>query len=113
MTPPTPGTYYGYRDETRGSPVLTPDGHALPLKPSLKLWSHSPTGFQWGYAGSGPAQLALALLLHHTKDTYKALKYHQAFKADVIGRLPHKWEIAPNEIDQWLNEHSQHQEHIG
>ena len=31
----------------------------LPLH--LAIRAHSPTGFEWGYAGSGPAQLALAL----------------------------------------------------
>ena len=33
--------------------------HQLPLR--LDLANHSPTGFSWGYGGSGPAQLALAL----------------------------------------------------
>ena len=28
----------------------------------LDLASHSPTGLEWGYVGSGPSQLALALL---------------------------------------------------
>jgi hypothetical protein len=36
-----------------------------PLTPRLDLWNHSPTGFEWGYGGSGPAQLALALLADH------------------------------------------------
>ena len=26
----------------------------------LEIRKHSPTGFEWGYSGSGPAQLALA-----------------------------------------------------
>ena len=30
---------------------------------SLRVRSHSPTGYAWGYQGSGPAQLALAILL--------------------------------------------------
>jgi hypothetical protein len=33
-----------------------------PLQERLDLWNHSPTGLEWGYAGSGPAQLALALI---------------------------------------------------
>ncbi len=28
----------------------------------LDIRNHSPTGFEWGYGGSGPAQLALALV---------------------------------------------------
>ena len=36
-----------------------------PLDSRRDLWNHSPTGFEWGYCGSGPAQLALALLADH------------------------------------------------
>lgn len=34
------------------------DNEDLPLR--LDLRSHSPSGFEWGYLGSGPAQLAVA-----------------------------------------------------
>ena len=30
---------------------------------SQKVRNHSPDGFNWGYCGSGPAQLALAIVL--------------------------------------------------
>ena len=33
---------------------------------SLAVYNHSPDGFAWGYGGSGPAQLALAILLRAT-----------------------------------------------
>jgi hypothetical protein len=39
------------------------NGKRLAVAPSLLIRSHSPTGFSWGYGGSGPAQLALAILL--------------------------------------------------
>jgi hypothetical protein len=35
----------------------------LDPRPSQRLWNHSPDGFEWGFGGSGPAQLALAILL--------------------------------------------------
>ena len=41
---------------------VTLAGHPLRVEPSLVLRRHSPTGFEWGYGGSGPAQLALAIL---------------------------------------------------
>ena len=47
----------------------------------------SPSGFNWGYGGSGPAQLALAILLRAT-DHETAVAYYQAFKWDVIAKLP-------------------------
>lgn len=39
--------------------VLRADGSVTPL---LHVMLHSPTGFEWGYGGSGPADLALSIL---------------------------------------------------
>ena len=58
------------------------------LDPRHDLVNHSPTGFGWGYNGSGPAQLALAILAHHTGNDNYARVYHQDFKKDVISKLP-------------------------
>lgn len=58
-----------------------------PLDPRYDLRNHSPDGFNWGYAGSGPAQLALAILAD-LLGPEKALRYYQAFKFGVIARLP-------------------------
>jgi len=63
------------------------DGKELRPGRSQKVWNHSPDGFNWGYGGSGPAQLALGILLSQV-DEETALSYHQAFKWDVIARLP-------------------------
>jgi hypothetical protein len=55
-----------------------------PLPPRLDLFNHSPAGFDWGYGGSGPAQLALAMLadaLVHDAETLRTatrlLGYHE------------------------------------
>ena len=54
---------------------------------SQEIANHSPDGFNWGYGGSGPAQLALTILLRFLpKD--KAIFRYQQFKWDVIARLP-------------------------
>ncbi len=63
------------------------NGKPLPLKPSLKLRNHSPTGFSWGYLGSGPSQLALAVMLALYR-AERALDCYMRFKEEVIGRLP-------------------------
>jgi hypothetical protein len=72
--------------------IVMVDGRTVPLKPSLKVWNHSPSGFEIGYGGSGPAQLALAILMMFTdKDT--ASRLHQDFK----------WEFLANEAMQVNN----------
>jgi Family of unknown function (DUF6166) len=63
------------------------DGKPLTPARSLRLVNHSPTGFSWGYGGSGPAQLALAVLLEVT-DEASALANYQDFKWAVIAQLP-------------------------
>jgi hypothetical protein len=63
----------------------TASSRPLPLR--LDLWNHSPTGFEFGYGGSGPAQLALAILADCCGDEL-AVTYHQPFKWAVIARFP-------------------------
>lgn len=74
----------------------------LPLEPSLKLRNHSPTGFEWGYAGSGPAQLALAILLHASGNQSRATAHHMQFKFQFISKLTAHWELAREDILAWL-----------
>jgi hypothetical protein len=54
---------------------------------SQQVYNHSPDGFNWGYSGSGPAQLALAILLECT-DKQKAIYNYQNFKREHIAALP-------------------------
>lgn len=60
--------------------VREPDGKVEFLPPRLELCNHSPTGFSWGYGGSGAAQLALALCCHATGNDRMASKVYQRFK---------------------------------
>ncbi len=90
---------------------LYPDGSSerLPLEPSLKLANHSPTGFSWGYGGSGPAQLALALLLDATSDPEAAQAHYQLFKFDKVAGWGEAWRITRSEILLWLEIQKGHQ----
>ncbi len=63
------------------------DGKKLDPGKSQKIYNHSPNGFCWGYGGSGPAQLALAILLEFTEKRI-ALALHQAFKWDYVAQWP-------------------------
>ena len=57
------------------------------LDPRFDLANHSPTGFAWGYGGSGPAQLALAILCDCLGDDGRARRLYQDFKFMKIARL--------------------------
>ena len=82
-------SYVGDRAGT-GRAVRIIDGVGGPTRwldprPSQRLRNHSPDGFEWGYAGSGPAQLALAIVL----DVYPeeiAQRFYQDFKEAFIAR---------------------------
>jgi hypothetical protein len=62
------------------------DGRRRQLPLCLDVVNHSPTGFAWGYAGSGPAQLALAIL-HDAIGRDRAIELHQRFKLLCIAKL--------------------------
>ena len=85
-------TYIGtpHRDSISGQSLVTVcDGQkseSLPLR--LDLFNHSPTGFSWGYGGSGPAQLAVALLADALGDDDRAIRLHQCFKFKVVACWP-------------------------
>ncbi len=63
------------------------DSSTRPLDARFDLANHSPTGFAWSYLGSGPAQLALAILADATGDDAFALEHYRTFKFDIIARL--------------------------
>jgi len=66
---------------------------------------HSPDGFEWGYGGSGPADLALSLLTDATSGGVAEVRYQQ-FKADIVANLDRNhWELTGGEISQWLTLH--------
>jgi len=70
---------------------------ALPLR--LDIVNHSPTGFAWGYSGSGPAQLAVAILADWTGCDHAARGLHQRFKAAAITGLPEKhWSLTDDDL---------------
>jgi Family of unknown function (DUF6166) len=73
------------------------------LNPRFDLRRHSPSGFEWGYGGSGPAQLALALLADWSGNSRFALKHYQEFKFKVVAGLPRReWELTGNQIRQYV-----------
>lgn len=72
------------------------------LDPRYDLVNHSPDGFEWGYSGSGPAQLALAILAEVLGDDREALMVYQFFKAEVIASIKENdWSMTSKDVWQW------------
>lgn len=93
-------TYKGHFDNEKWYQV-TLNGQPFDLAPSLKLHSYSPDGFSWSYAGSGPAQLALAILLHEAGP--EVARSHDADYMSVIAALPREgWTLTSEDVDAWL-----------
>jgi hypothetical protein len=91
--------------------VVDGSGKRKPLNPSRELRNHSPTGFEWGYGGSGPAQLALAILAEHLGDDHAALKLYQDFKWACIAQIQDpNWSLSGEEINNCLARLSEQQE---
>jgi len=68
----------------------------------LDLANHSPSGFSWGYLGSGCSQLALALIADATEDSKLALKYYQEFKKEFVSKFKEAWYLTDKEIKAWI-----------
>jgi len=66
-----------YRDENENAIVEGIDH-------SIKYY---PGDFEWGYGGACPANLAYAILVQHL-DSDEVKKLFQAFKWDVLAKLP-------------------------
>lgn len=62
------------------------NGKKINLQKSLKVRNHSPTGFNWGYDGSGPAQSALGILMEFV-DKVDAATFYQDLKFGFINRF--------------------------
>ena len=88
----------GVPSKFRNNKVLY-NGKPLSHKQSLKIRNHSPSGFAWGYMGSGPTQLSLAILLKYCKEAgYEkfvdlALANYHEFKHNFIAKLPETFHV--------------------
>jgi hypothetical protein len=92
--------YTGIREGERVT--VSVDGQ--PLDARLDLRDFHASGFEWGYEGSGPSQLALAILADHA-DPQTALgnyrKFVQIFNAEIEDD---SWRLTSDEINQRISE---------
>jgi hypothetical protein len=98
--------YQGIRTEEAGAQVwVIATTCTYELASRVDLRRHTADGcVEWGYCGSGAAQLALALLAHVVGDELAADLY-QEFKLDVVAGLPEiGWKLKEEEIEAWVEE---------
>jgi hypothetical protein len=71
---------------------------------------HSPTGFEMGYGGSGPSDLALSILVHYFR-CFKnspgvarslAEPLYQEFKREFIAPAGRELLVTDEQIDAWF-----------
>lgn len=102
-------TYQGIR-RPDGLHVVVNNGKTLtPLKHHVR---HSPTGFECGYGGSGPSDLARCILIDHLDRHYLAEResvvpgvdrHYQDFKTEVVAGLDRRgFDLPAEKIDEWL-----------
>jgi hypothetical protein len=86
--------------------VSEDDGASVALDPRNDLRNHSPDGFAWGYMGSGPSQLALAMLADYTDSDEMALRWYMRFKEKIIALLEmdRNFIITGQEIDNFFKD---------
>jgi hypothetical protein len=98
------GKYVGFR---LGDQVhVKADGREVFPQRSLSVRNHSPDGFNWGYGGSGPAQLALALLLEAGLPDDVAVTLYQDFKWQVVGQWNTNlnWLLRGEDLRYWIEQ---------
>lgn len=96
-------TFVGSRSDV-GPAVVLLDGKPLPPRHDLR--NHSPDGFNWGYGGSGPAQLALAMVAAVAGDAIAQVVY-QDFKREVVATLEdHTWAMSVSAVWEWLRSYN-------
>lgn len=79
------------------------NGRALHPRRSQAIINHSPDGFSWGYQGSGPAQLALAILLETPGvSAEQARALYIDFMNEHLVPLPNNGDFTLNlDVEDW------------
>ena len=82
--------------------VVTVDGQ--PLDPRADLRDFGADCFEWGYEGSGPNQLAFAILADHM-GAEGALTHYRRFVRDVIAEIEgNEWRLTTDNVADRLRE---------
>lgn len=96
-------TYKGARKNGEARVVVVDPEYGT-TEPLPHVERHSPTGFEWGYGGSGPSDLALSILAHHLEVKAVSPMLYQQFKAAFVAHFGDEWVLQSTVIDRWLTE---------
>ena len=75
--------------------------NGVPLKHQVK---HSPTGMEWGYGGSGPADTARSILMAVVVGKEIDEWMYQTFKWDFVAKWHGNSIKEFIDVDKWLDE---------
>jgi len=93
-------TYIGRRYED-GNVVIVASGiKAEKLEHHVK---HSPDGFEWGYSGSGPSELARCILWDFLGKEPTPAAYRDFTRVFIVGNKEDSWSIDSTDIATWLS----------
>ena len=90
-----------------------PDG-TVSVNIQQRIVRHSPDGFEWGYAGSGPSDLALNILsIFIGQEAAERDGLYQRFKEKFIVSMPKTGGIIKkDEILRWIDEQGINYENV-
>lgn len=96
-------TYEGYKTDKFEWKVQK-NGSRFRADARRKIQNLPLDGFSWGYIGSGPSQLSLALLVDAGLEESKAMALHNLFLWRVVSSwdINGEWKITTDEICQWV-----------
>lgn len=92
-----------YRDAGDGRVYADVFDNGCARRPLSHVARHSPDGFEFGYAGSGPADLALSILTA-CRGPETAERLYQRYKAEVIaGIVGRSWTTTAGAVRAWAD----------
>lgn len=91
-------TYRGKKSAGKlGDQVIIVEEEPYRLKHIVR---HSPSGFNWGYGGSGPLDTALSILTD-CLGRKQADQLHEPFQRVFVATWGNEWSISEKEIKDW------------
>ena len=79
---------------------VTVNGKALPTFDDLVTYSKG--GFEWGYEGAEPLQLAFALLYSRLRDVEAACELAPVLMKHIVANLANEWDISGDQLDETI-----------